>query len=137
MQKLYYGLQRNKALACFAGLWLGLETVIRVPYFKSMAFGWKALSVLGTAFVYKTIFTAFNGMYYGPVVSAFLRKHGKNAQADRFSISDRKREFFNIDTSQYMNYDFKDLGHEYHAHHGPQPVSLHFCNDCMCRKEKL
>ena len=28
---------------------------------------------------------------------------------------------FQIDTSQYMNYNFHDLGHEYHAHHGPQP----------------
>lgn len=45
---------------------------------------------------------------------------------DRFEITDRKREFFNIDTSQYMNYDFHDLGHEYHAHHGPQPVRLAF-----------
>jgi hypothetical protein len=41
-----------------------------------------------------------------------------------FSITDRKREFYEIDTSQYMNYNFHDLGHEYHAHHGPQPVSF-------------
>lgn len=38
-----------------------------------------------------------------------------------FDIKDRKREFYEIDTSQYMRYDFNDLGHEYHAHHGPQP----------------
>ena len=41
-----------------------------------------------------------------------------------FSITDRKREFYEIDTSQYMNYNFHDLGHDYHAHHGPQPVNF-------------
>ena len=119
LQKMWYGMERNRKLAWFGGLWLGVETVLRVPYFKSFALGWKVLSVFGSALVYKTMFTALNGGYYGPVVSAFLRKHVKSAQADRFAITDRKREFFNIDTSQYMNYDFKDLGHEYHAHHGP------------------
>ena len=127
LQKLYYGLLRNHALAWFGGLWLGVETVARMQYFKGFAFGWRVLSVLGTAFVYKTIFNAFNAQYYGPVVSAFLRKYGTQAQADKFAITDRKREFFQIDTSQYMKYNFHDLGHEYHAHHGPQPVSV-FCD---------
>ena len=108
----------------FAGLWLGVETAIRVPYFRRMALGWKVLSIFGSAFVYKTIFAAYNATTYGPVVSAFLRKYSDLAKADKFAITDRKREFFDIDTTQYMNYTFNDLGHEYHAHHGPQPVSF-------------
>lgn len=103
-QKLYYGLQRNRWLGCFAGMWLGLETVLRVPYFKTMALGWKALSVFGLGCLYKTIFAASNAQTYGPVVSAYLKKYGSMAKADRFEITDRKREFFDIDTSQYMNY---------------------------------
>ena len=91
-----------------------------------MAAGWKILSVFGSAFVYKTMFTAYNSIAYGPVVSAFLRKYGHHAKGDRFEIHDRKREFYEIDTSQYMNYTFDDLGHEYHANHGPQPVTKSF-----------
>lgn len=71
-------------MSWFAGLWLGAETVIRVPYFKTMAIGWKILSMFGTAFVYKTIFTAANSYYYGPVMSAYFRKYRDLAKADRF-----------------------------------------------------
>lgn len=110
-------------MAWFGGAWLGLETVMRVPYFSRMAIGWKALSLFASAFAYKTMITAYCATTYGPVVSAFLRRNLDSAKADRFEITDRKREFFYIDTSSYMSYDFKDLGHDYHAHHGPQPVS--------------
>lgn len=123
LQNLYYGLQRNSSLAWFGGLWLGAETVLRVPCFKKMAIGWKLASLVGCGFVYKTMFSAYNAYTYGPVVSAFLRKNLTSAKSDRFEITDRKREYFDIDTSQYMSYGFNDLGHDYHAHNGPQPVS--------------
>jgi hypothetical protein len=103
---LYYALQRNKHLAWGAGLYLGLETILRVPCFRGMAAGWKVASLIGTAFVYKTIFSAFNAYTYGPIVSAILRKHSQHAKADLFDITDRKREYYYIDTSSYMNYDF-------------------------------
>lgn len=109
-------------MAWFGGLWLGVETVLRVPYFRKMATGWRVLSVFGTAFLYQNAFQYYNAKTYGPVVSAFFRKYQDYAHADRFKITDRKREFYEIDTSSYMNYDFKDLGHEYHVNHGPQPV---------------
>jgi hypothetical protein len=60
LQRLYYGLQRNRAFAWFGGLYLGFETVTRVPYFSKLAIGWKALALLGTGFVYKTLFSAYN-----------------------------------------------------------------------------
>src|SRR5689334_18704596 len=83
-QNLYYALERNKTLAWVGGLWLGLETVLRVPYFKKMAVGWKIASIIGTGWAYKTLFTAYNAHTYGPVVSAYLRKNLDHAKKDRF-----------------------------------------------------
>ena len=48
-------------------------------------------------------------------------KYSNFAKADKFAITDRKREYFEIDTSDYMSYGYKDLGHDYHVNHGPQP----------------
>jgi len=76
-------------------------------------------------------------MTYGPVISAFFRKYNEFAKTDTFEITDRKREFYHIDTSQYMKYDFKDLGHDYHAHHGPQPVNFNSITNNLNRKENL
>lgn len=53
LQRVYYALQRNKCLAWFGGLWLGTETILRVKCFKSMALGWRVLSLFGCAFLYK------------------------------------------------------------------------------------
>jgi hypothetical protein len=121
LDRLYKAFQRNRALAWAGGLWLGFETVTRVGYFSRMAVGWKVLSLVGTAFLYKNVFQAFNGQTYGPVLSAFFRKYGNEAKTDKFAITDRKREYFEIDTSEYMNYGYKDLGHDVHVNHGPQP----------------
>jgi hypothetical protein len=121
LDRLYKAYQRNKYLAWFAGMWLGVETMLRVPKIRNLAFGWKVLAVFGTGFLYKTAIAAYNGHQYGPVVSAYFRKYSEFIKPDPFQITDRKREFYEIDTSQYMNYDFKDLGHDYHANHGPQP----------------
>lgn len=122
LDRLFHGYRRNKYLSWAAGLWLGTETVLRAGYFKKMAIGWRCLSLFGTAFLYKTAFQAYNAQTYGPILSAFFRKYSEQAKPDRFSITDRKREYFYIDTTSYMNYDYKDLGHEYHVNHGPQPV---------------
>ena len=86
-----------------------------------MAIGWKLLSLAGTALVYKNMFQYLKGQTYGPVISAYFRKFANEAKADKFAIGDRKREYFEIDTSEYMAYGYKDLGHDYHVNHGPQP----------------
>lgn len=121
MQRMFKAIERNRYLAWFGGLWLGFEAVARVPYFKGMALGWKVMSMFGLGYLMKTGFTFYNAQTYGPIVSAFLRRHGHTARGDRSKITDRKREYFYIDTSSYMNYDFEDLGHDFHALHGPQP----------------
>lgn len=124
LERLYKGYRRNKYMAWAAGFWIGFETVVRVPYFKKMAIGWRCLSLIGTAMVAKTGFQYYNGMTYGPLMSAYFRKFSDQGKSDVFAIQDRKREYFNIDTSSYMSYENKDLGHEYHTNHGPQPVSI-------------
>jgi hypothetical protein len=124
LERLYRAYRRNKYLTWFGGLWLGAETVLRVNCFKKMAVGWRCLSLFGMAAVYKTGFQYYNGQTYGPLMSAFFRKYSEQAKPDTFAITDRKREYFNIDTTSYMNYDYKDLGHEYHVNHGPQPVRI-------------
>lgn len=99
LSKFYHGLRRNNNLAWFGGMWLSLETILRVPCFRKMAIGWKALSFFGMAWVYQNVFVAYNSCTYGPVLGAFLRKYQKVAKHDIFEITDRKREYFDIDTS--------------------------------------
>jgi len=118
---LYKAYLRNRGLAWAAGLWLSFETISRVGYFKKLAWGWRALSFVGVGYLYNQVFQYANSQTYGPLLSAFFRKYQNVAKNDRFAITDRKREYFDIDTSEYMNYSFKDLGHDVHVNHGPQP----------------
>ena len=75
LSRFWQALERNNSLAGFAGLYLGLETVLRVPYFKKMALGWRALSLIGTGLLYKQAIQAYNSYHYGPIVCAFFRKY--------------------------------------------------------------
>jgi hypothetical protein len=84
-----------------------------------MAFGWRLLSLVGVAWSAKTLIQLYNGQTYGHLFSAYFRKYAQFARKDTFQIEDRKREYFEIDTSQYMSYNFEDLGHDYHTNHGP------------------
>ena len=60
------------------------------------------------------------GPTYSPLIGAYLRKYSHFATGDQFEITDRKREFYQIDTSQYMAYTQEDLSHIHgHANHGP------------------
>lgn len=71
------------------------------------------------AWAVKTGIQFYNGAYYGPIFSAYFRKYNNAAKVDPYEISDRKREYFYIDTTQYMNYTNEDLGHDYHVNQGP------------------
>jgi hypothetical protein len=48
-----------------------------------------------------------------------------------FEIKDPKKEYFYIDTSDYMTYSNKTLGEEYHCHHGPHADEL------LCQQQWL
>jgi len=120
---LYHSQWRNNNISWFGGLWLGFEVVTRAKYFRSMALGWRFCSWLGLAYVSKTIMMAESSRNYSSVVGAYFRKYNHCVKRDITEISDEKREYFYIDTSQYMNYTNSELSGEYHVNHGPQPVS--------------
>jgi hypothetical protein len=118
---LYKSQHRNNRMSWFVGLALGTETVMKVNYFKNMAVGWKVLNLFALGWVYKSMLMQQSSAMYGPCMRAYLRKYASAAKQDVTEIEDDKRKYFYIDTSEYMNYSNKDLGDEFHAHHGPQP----------------
>lgn len=60
MANLYKAMQRNNSFAWFGGLWLGMETMLRVKQLRGLAIGWRALAFLGVSYVYKNIFNYYN-----------------------------------------------------------------------------
>ena len=122
--RLYWAHRRARLLAAFAGLGIGFEAVNRLAYFRGMASGWRLLSMAGVAFAARAGFNMWNATTYGPLIGAYLRKYDQCASADAFEITDRKREYYHIDDSQYMNYTEADLTDHRHVSHGPQPDGL-------------
>ena len=121
MAHMYHTMVRNNRLSWVGGLWLGFEMVARHPYLKSMALGWRATSMVGLGFLFKSAFMQYSSQQYNPIVGAFFRKYSAHVKSDLFEIKDEKKEYFYIDTSEYMNYSNATLGEEFHSHHGPQP----------------
>lgn len=117
--RLYAAHNRASGLAMFAGFACSLEVVSRVSRVRAMAAGWQVASFLAVAYGFKTLFNAYNAQTYGPLIGAYLRKYNDCGAADPFQISDRKREYYQIDTSQYMSYKHEDL--HGHTNYGPQP----------------
>jgi len=108
----------------FASYWMGVETVLRDSHMKKFAIGWKVLSVFGLAAVYQYGLNKAVGAHYSPLLGAYLRKYSEYGTSNPQEIQDRKREFYQIDTTQYMSYSEEDLDIHGHANHGPQPVSF-------------
>jgi hypothetical protein len=117
---MYAAHKRASTLAWAAGLYLAMEVVARVGRFQGMAWGWRGLSWLMIGWGFKSVFNYNNAQTYGPLIGAYLRKYGNHSSADSFEINDRKREFYQIDTRQYMSYTHADLPHG-HTNYGPQP----------------
>lgn len=118
--RLFHAHNRASGLAMFAGFWGALEMVTRMPQLKAMAIGWRVVSFFGIAYGFKSLFNMWNCQTYGPVMGAYFRKYADFAANDVFEITDRKREFYQIDTRQYMSYTHEDLPHG-HTNYGPQP----------------
>jgi hypothetical protein len=118
--RLWKAHNRASNLAMFAGFFGGLEAVTRHSYFSKMAIGWKVASFFAVSYGFKSLFNAYNAQTYGPVIGAYLRKYQEKSVTDLFELQDRKRDFYQIDTSQYMSYTHEDLDHG-HSNYGPQP----------------
>ena len=75
---------------------------------------------LYVSYGFKTLFNAYNAQTYSPVMDAYLRKYKLNGAADPYEIQDRKCEYYEIDTTQYMSYTNEDLANEHgHVNHSP------------------
>ena len=85
-----------------------------------MAYGWRFLSIFATGTFYSQFMNAYASQSYSPLIGAYLRKYRAHAKADMFDITDRKREYFDIDTSQYMDYTVEDNA-DAHTSFGPSP----------------
>ena len=56
-------------------LWVGYEVFAHLGQFRSMAPGWKFVSILGMAVGVKNCIQGINNYYYAPVMAAYLRKY--------------------------------------------------------------
>lgn len=123
LESLYTGYSRSNTLSMLAGMWTSFEIVTRVPYFRRMLSGWRILSFLAMGVYLSKEYRYYSGgYYYMPLLCSYFKKYDHFAKEDIFDIKDEKREWFELDTSQYMDYDFKDLDHHHHnVNHGPQP----------------
>merc|ERR1719498_1789918 len=121
MSNLYHTQVRNNRISWFFGGWLAFEMIRMDSYFAKMAKGWKAVSWFGLSFLVKSLMMYQTSSMYGPMTGAYFRKYKADVKSELFHIHDKKKEYFYIDTSQYMNYTVEDLTDESHCHHGPQP----------------
>jgi hypothetical protein len=121
MSHLWHTNYRNNKISWFFGLWLSFETVAKVKLFHKIPMGWRLVAGLVLANQYKKVFMHYSSQYYNPVIGAYIRKYEHCVKSDITDISDEKREYFYIDTSQYMNYKLEDLHDEHHINHGNQP----------------
>jgi hypothetical protein len=123
LEKLYKGYNRNSQLSMAAGMWTSFELFSRVGSLRKMAYGWRALAFLAVGATLSYDFRYWTaGYYYMPIMNAYFKKYDDKAKTSLYDITDEKREWFEIDTSQYMDYTFEDLDHHHHnINHGPQP----------------
>ena len=122
--RMYWAQRRASLMATAAGAFVGFEVMTRHPYFRTMASGWKICSFFAVGYAAKTVFNMWSGRTYAPIIGAYLRKYDSHSTNDTFEITDRRREFYQIDDSQYMNYTEEDLTDHRHVSHGPQPDGI-------------
>jgi len=121
MHRLYYGHARVNNLAYFAGCFVA-ATCTFMPRFQKLAWGWKIANFGLAAIVTNKAINGVYSNYYGPLICAYFRKYKDVTVRDPYEIRDRKREFYQIDDSQYMDYTVDDLQNiSQHMNHGPQP----------------
>ena len=120
-EALWSAQRRVTNLGWFGGAFVSLAAMTKVPYFSSMAPGWKLLSFIGVAGATKMMVCQYYSRSYGPLIGSYFRKYAHVGATDAWELRDRKREFYQIDDSQYMAYTEEDVDVHRHANHGPQP----------------
>ena len=122
LEALWAGARRVACLGWFGGAFVSLTAVTKLQYFRTMASGWRVLSFIGLMGATKMVTCNYYGRNYGPLVGSYFRKYSNVGTPDAWEIRDRRREFYQIDDSQYMAYTEDDLQDIHrHANHGPQP----------------
>jgi hypothetical protein len=122
MQALHAGARRVENLGWGLGFFVGLSFISKDAWARKLAVGWKVLTFFATAGITKAVVCNYYGRTYGPLMGAYLRKYSDVSASDAWEIRDRKREFYQIDDSQYMAYTEDDLENIHrHSNHGPQP----------------
>ena len=122
LERLWAGARRVTNLGWFGGAFVSAIWMTKDPYFRGMASGWRVLSFIGIAAATKMLVCQYYARSYGPLIGSYFRKYANVGTSDAWEIRDRKREFYQIDDSQYMGYTEEDLGDLHrHANHGPQP----------------
>jgi len=136
LEHLYNAYQRARVLTHFGGLYAGYEAITRIPALAKFKRGTRFVVMGAVGAVVSTVFSYFNyNNYYGPLFCAYFTKYANSGKTDLFEIQDEKREWFDIDTSQYMNYTNEDLHHP-HTHHGPQPDGMELNNPWFTEMDK-
>ena len=122
LEALWAGARRVTNLGWFTGAFVSVVWMTKDKYFHKMAGGWKLLSFIGIAGATKMMMCQYYGRTYGPLIGSYFRKYANVGAGDAWELRDRKREYYQIDDSQYMSYSEDDLGDVHrHANHGPQP----------------
>lgn len=123
MEHMYSSANRNSILLKGFSLWAGFELYSHALSRTHVGFSriWRA--ALGAWLVY--YFTSKQvGKKYTPLMNAYFNKYQDQVKNEYFDIQDRKREWFDIDTSEPTAYSSQEVAERgYHMHHGPQPVS--------------
>jgi len=120
LMALWNGQRRVTCLGWGLGMFVAHQLITKNDRLIKMALGWKGLSFLAIAGLTKMVVCQYYGRTYGPLIGAYFRKYQHVGTTDAWEIRDRKREYYQIDDSQYMDYTEHDL-HDMHMHanHGP------------------
>ena len=121
MQALFAAQSRINSIGWFSGMFAGAFVLTHDPIVRKWAYGWRGVTFLATAALVKVAACQFYARTYGPLIGSYFRKYQDKSATDAWEIRDRKREFYQIDDTQYMAYEEKDVDIHRHANHGPQP----------------
>ena len=121
-EALWCAQRRVTCLGWGLGAFVAQQVITKDAWFRKMAWGWRGASAIMIAGFTKMLMCQFYGRTYGPLIGAYFRKYSDVATTDAWEIRDRKREYYQIDDSQYMAYTEEDCSDVHrHSNHGPQP----------------